>query len=138
MAKFEILDHTADVKIRAYGKTIEEVFEAAAVAFFAVIADLDGIHEQTSTIITTQAINQEELLVSWLNELLYHYEVKRLLLKRFEVSSLNHTSIRAAGFGERLDPSRHVVHREVKMATYHQLKVARDEHGFFAEAILDL
>ena len=138
MAKFEILDHTADIKIRAYGKTIEELFENAALAFFSVIADLDEVGEEISHAISAQAPNQEELMVSWLNELLYHYEVGRLLFKRVSVSSLNDSSLSARGYGEHLEPSRHIIHREVKMVTYHQLKVEKDDHGFFAEVILDL
>jgi len=138
MAEFEILDHTADVKIKAYGGTPEELFESAAVAFFTVIADIEGVREDISYPISAEAASLEELMVSWLNELLYHYEVKRLLLKRFKVSSLNERSLGATGYGERLEPSRHVIHREVKMVTYHQLKVGRDEGRFFAEVILDL
>jgi SHS2 domain-containing protein len=138
MARFEILDHTADVKIRAYGLTLEELFESAAVAFFTVIADLDGVGEDVSHPISAEAASLQELMVSWLNELLYHYEVKRLLLKRFKVSTLSERSLSATGYGERLEPSRHTIHREVKMVTYHQLKVGRDGGGFFAEVILDL
>ena len=39
--QYEYLEHTADVKFLAYGKTLEEVFENAALAMFNVMIDTE-------------------------------------------------------------------------------------------------
>lgn len=42
--KFEFFDVTADVGIRAYGKTLEDAFENAALAMFEVMTDTSRIN----------------------------------------------------------------------------------------------
>lgn len=41
--KFEYLDHTADVQLHAWGKTLEEAFENAALCMFNYMTPLEGI-----------------------------------------------------------------------------------------------
>jgi len=137
MADFELIDHTADIGLVARGKSLEEAFEGAAYGMFTLITDLDGVEERLSCQVKVQAPDDEALLVAWLNELIYLFEVERLLLKRFLVRELAGGRLRAEAWGEALDPSRHHLKSGVKAATYHMLKVERD-NGFRVQVILDV
>jgi len=44
--KYEFLEHTADVKFRAYGKTLEEAFENVALAFAETVSKGEKIKEK--------------------------------------------------------------------------------------------
>ncbi len=137
MARFEVVDHTADIGLIAYGSTLEEVFVNAAYGMFSLIADLDQVQERIHREIETEAPDQGELLVTWLNELLYFFDAESLLFKRFEILRLDQTWLQAQAFGEKVDPTRHRVKTAVKAATYHLLKL-EEGNGLRAQIIFDV
>lgn len=137
MPRFEILDHTADIGVVAYGADLKSAFTTAAYAMFSLIADLDLVNEVTSREMAIEEEEQDSLLVAWLNELLYLCDTESLLFKRFEITELSETRLKAKGYGERIDRSRHRLKSEVKAATYHLLKLSKED-GFKVQVIFDV
>ena len=121
--RFELIEHTADIGLTAYGDTLAETFANAAFGLFSIIADLDNVRETESRSVEVGADDAQMLLVDWLNELIYLFDVERLLFKRFEISHFETSRLKANCFGERYDPSRHQVKLGVKAATYHRVQV---------------
>lgn len=137
MARFEIIDHTADIGIIAYGRDEKEVFATAAYAMFSLIAELDGVDGTLCREIEVTADDKEALLVAWLNELLYLFDTEHVIFNGFEVMNLEERRLRANAYGEKFDPLRHVLKTQVKAATYHMLKVEKG-NGFRAQIIFDV
>lgn len=138
MKAFEIMDHTADIGIRAFGNTEAEVFQNAAIGMFSLIAELENVQEISESSIEVEAEDFETLLVAWLNELLYLYDSNDLLLKRFELLELGETSLRGIAYGEPMDAKRHKLKTDIKAATYHMLKLRKKNGGLQAEVIFDV
>lgn len=138
MPPFEIIEHTADIGIRAFGASETEVFENAAVGMFSLISDLEKIREDNDFNIEIEAEDRETLLVEWLNELIYLYDSQELLLKSFRITSLKETALRGIAYGEHIDPSRHDLNADIRAATYHMLKIKKDPDGWIAEIIFDV
>jgi len=134
---FEIIDHTADVGIRAYGVDIGQAFVNAAKALFSLITNLDDVAEVLHRDIELTAPDQESLLVEWLNELIYLFDVEHLLFKRFDITKLNHTQLKARNYGEKVDRSKHQLKTGVKAATYHMLKVDKG-NGYQVQVLFDI
>lgn len=134
---FQIIDHTADVGLRATGDTLAEAFANAAKGMFSIITDLAAIQTRESQRITVSAPDLEALLVNWLNELLYRFEVDGILFADFAVETLDQQRLEATCLGERIDPQRHHINTGVKAATYHQIEVkpGRPSH---VQVILDI
>ena len=86
--RFENLEHTADLAIRAYGATLPEVFANAAYGMFAQMADLASIAPSVQRRIELRSLDRESLLVDWLNELLYWRETADETYAQFEVRQL--------------------------------------------------
>ncbi|MBT4511503.1 MAG: archease [Chloroflexi bacterium] len=137
MSEFEIIDHTADVGIIARGESVEEVFINAARGMFSLIIDLDTVVESTSQEITVDAPDQEELLITWLNELLYLFDAENLIFSRFEITYLGQEHLKGIVYGEEVDPDRHNLKSDVKAATYHMIRLQKQD-GFSAHIILDI
>jgi SHS2 domain-containing protein len=135
--KFELIDHTADIGIAAYGADLKEAFANAAYALFSLMVDLDDVRECLCREARVTADNREDLLVEWLNELIYIFDVDNLLLKRFEITRLTDKSLRADCFGEKIDPQRHRIKMGIKAATYHMLRV-EEGNGWRAQVLLDI
>ena len=137
MKRFKTIDHTADIGIVAYGSDLNEAFANAAYGMFSLIADLDSIRESLHLDIEVEASDNEALVVDWLNELLYIFDVEHVIFSRFEIVHLNEKRLQARAYGEKIDLSRHRLKRGVKAATYHMLKIER-ENGFSIRVILDI
>ena len=138
MGRYELLDHTADIGIAAFGKDLPEAFATAAYAMFDILTDIDKIQETDSFEIKVSAANVEDLLVAWLDELLYRYETERYVNRRFVISDMNDTSLRATVFGERIDATRHEIKTEIKSVTYHQLQIEKMEGEWKVQVIFDV
>ncbi len=135
--EFEILNHTADVGIIAYGASMNEAFANAAKGLFSLITELDDVEEVIYRDIELTAPDQESLLVSWLNELIYLFDVENILFKRFDITELSETRLKARSYGEKVDVSRHQIKIGVKAATYHMLKIEKN-NGIRAQVLLDI
>ncbi len=137
MPRFEVIDHTADVGIIAYGSDLKEAFANAAYGMFSLIADLGEVKENVNRKVEVQSTDEEALLVDWLNELLYLFDVEHVIFKRFDITALSQTQLKAKAYGEKIDTSRHQLKTAVKAATYHMLKIERNQ-GVKVQFILDI
>jgi SHS2 domain-containing protein len=139
MTGFALIEHTADVGVRAWGGSEEAVFEEAAKGMFSLVCDPQTVGSEETLLVSVEAplADHELLLVAWLNELLYIFEVRRILFSEFRVLELGESTLKAEVAGEPLG-SQHAVCGGVKAATYHALKLARTTDGWEAEVILDV
>ncbi|MBL7092144.1 MAG: archease, partial [Candidatus Omnitrophica bacterium] len=64
MKRYEIIDHTADIGLRAYGKDLKQLFANAACGMFGILADLKNVRPKESLEIKQKAPNIEELFLS--------------------------------------------------------------------------
>jgi SHS2 domain-containing protein len=135
---FEVIDHTADVGIIAYGADIEELFSNAALALFSLITEPRSVEEKLHLDLQVSSDDIDSLLVEWLNELIYLFDVKHILFNRFDIRSLTHNELKAICYGECFDPMKHNIKVGVKAATYHMLKLDKSDDGFKAQVILDI
>jgi SHS2 domain-containing protein len=135
---FEILDHPADIGIIAYGADIEELFYNAALALFSLITEPESIEEKLHLDLEVSSEDRDSLLVEWLNELIYLFDVKHILFNRFDIESLTYNELKAICYGENFDPMKHKIKAGVKAATYHMLKIDEGDDGYKAQIILDI
>jgi SHS2 domain-containing protein len=135
---FKIIDHTADVGIIAYGTDVEELFSNAALALFSLITEPERIEEKLHLDLEISSEGRDSLLVEWLNELIYLFDVKHILFNRFDIGSLTHNDLKATCYGENFDPMRHKIKVGVKAATYHMLRLEKNGSGYKSQIIFDI
>jgi SHS2 domain-containing protein len=135
---YELLDHTADVALRAWGRTRAEVFEEAARGMLSLVCDPTRIGEQETVEVEVEAAAPDLLLAAWLNELLFQFEAKSLLFADLDIIEVTDTRLRARLTGEHQDAHRHVICGGVKAATLHQLSLVQKDDGWEGFVILDV
>jgi len=140
--KFEFLEHTADVYIRARGKTMEEAYENAALAMFEVMTDTDKIAQMQEETLEIEAEDQYALLYSWLEALLVKFETENMIYSKFQVTNWKETDenfkFKAKIWGEKFDPKKHPQRVGVKAVTYHRMVIIRERDQVLLEFILDI
>jgi SHS2 domain-containing protein len=135
---FEFIDHTADIGILAYGADMKQVFANAARGLFSIITNLDNVTSTKKLDIRVTAPDSEALLINWLNELIYLFEVKEMLFNSFEITAITDTELRARAYGEKIKLAKHELKTQVKAATYHMLKIEQNKDGYRAQVFFDL
>lgn len=130
---FKIIEHSADTGIEVYAANIESLFEIAAEGMFSIICRTEGVgHELKKTIKLrdTSDIQLDDLLILWLEKLLYIHETSRMLFSKFEIKKLKTGQgvniLNAVIYGEKIDLKKHEVFILIKAPTYHKLKVSCD------------
>jgi SHS2 domain-containing protein len=135
---FEVFEHTADLGLRIVAPDLSTLLEEAARGLLSIIIENpDDVHQLEKVSFHVEGQDKEYLLFDWLNEILYTFDSKHLLLSRFELR-LSDSGLDAEAWGEALDIDRHRMDHEVKAITYHGLKVIEQPGGWLAEVIVDI
>lgn len=138
MKSYELIDHTADVGLRAFGRDLETLFRNAAVGMFEMMTELERVTPTVSKEIHLEEKKVEDLFIRWLQELLYRFSVDRTFYRDFQFSALTENKLAAVIRGEKMSDQKHILRKEVKAVTYHRLKVEKTKEGWVGEVILDI
>jgi SHS2 domain-containing protein len=135
MPRYEIIDHTADIAVRAKGKDMNQAFENAAYALFDTMCDASTVKPLKVKKVEISSTDMEQLLVDWLSRLLFICDVDDMLFSEFEVRISGNT-LKAKMKGEKLDAKRHELKTDIKAITYHMLEV--DEASNTVQVLFDV
>ena len=137
-SRFEIIEHTADIGLKIYGSDLRDLFVNAARGLFSLIIDLKKEETDSRIEVSLKADNEEELLVLWLNELIFQFNARGFIPKEFKINEITNNAIEVEVQGEKLDLSKHKVLSEIKAATYHDLEIKAIKEGLQASVIFDI
>lgn len=135
MRRYEILEHTADVGIAAWGDTLEETFEQATRG----LADICGTWSDAvggEAAVKVTAGDVEAALVDWLNEVLWIQDSQDAVITSVEVSDVSHGEV--SGIVATAPRTGELEGTAVKAVTYHQLEVRPEGDGWFARVYVDV
>lgn len=132
MKKFEILEHTADLKIRAFGKTKEELFKNALLAMAEGLQPRIKNQESGIREIKVRSADLETLLVDFLSDVLYLTQVNKEIYAQVKFKKFSDTEIEAELVGKKVEG----FGEDIKAVTYHNLKVSQTKDGTWEATIL--
>ncbi len=144
--EFELVPHTADLKIRAYGINLEELFKNALKGMFASIKpESPQIHYQHDVIdiskytvehkVVVQSDNLEQLLVDFLSEALYLSDTHDEAYFDAKFTSLENNYLEAIIFGVKITGFEL---SEIKAVTYHDLEIEQIDSLWVATLVFDI
>jgi len=142
--RFEILEHPADVGFLAYGESLVELFENAALAMCSLACAPEKIEERLERMVDAHAADIESLLYAWLTETLFIMDAEQIVCRRVDIEKFSEPKNGMAGEaigvarGEKFDRARHHAGTYIKAVTLHQFQIERTAKGFRARVFLDL
>lgn len=142
--KYQILEgiDTADVAYKAWGKTAEELFNNCAEAVMqtmavpATVAPLRNFKFQISN------IKLDELLLDFLDELLFLKDTRQMLFSRFNLqikrTDAKDYHLDANLWGEKINPKKHKLRCDVKAVTRYKFSLGKEKKSYVATIVLDI
>lgn len=140
MGHCETFDHTADLGLHVVAHDLVDLFQTAATGLFDVIvANRQDVRVIETEQVALQGDSPEDLLIEWLNELIYRCETRHRVYSEFQVT-LEEQACRLTATigGEPIDRQRHILDHEVKAATRHGISLRKEPQGWVAEVIVDI
>ena len=138
MDKDGTMDHTSDLFLEFRGVDLAELFTNAAAGMLGAITPLDDLVPDVEELIRLEAPDTGELLVSWLNELLFQLDGRGLLFLKYDFEALDGGKLVARARGAAVDLSTREVGTGIKAATYHDLLLEKEDRGWRARVLFDL
>ena len=133
---FRFLEHTADARVECQAPSFEALLESAAQALYAITLREPRAAIEEERVIDVSGGGREDILVRWLQELVFLLEVGRFVAVTFAFDAVEAGRVRARLRGYLCTPEERA--EEVKSATYHELEVIETGEGWLARVILDL
>lgn len=136
MMGFEFLPHTADIRIRVWGRDLEDLFLNALAGLAHVIGEEVArgsvVEPATVKIIAASATN---LLVDFLNEVLYLSNVNKAVYGRAEFKKFSEIELEGILHGYKVDGFA----EDVKAVTYHGAEIKVNDDGEWeVEIVFDI
>ncbi len=134
---YTIIEHTADIGIEVEAEDLAGLYRKAALAFFDLLVGLETIDTRDEVRISVEGSGTEELMVTWLDELLYLFDTDGWLFSNLRLE-LEDLKITATARGELFNPQKHQIRYYIKAVTYHMLEVRKDKQCWRAKVIFDI
>ena len=129
--RFEFQEHTADERVIAYGSTLEEAFENAALALFEVMTDTNTIDKVIHDCYQIEGFDEPALLYSWLETFIVEFDVNLKVYSKFHVNitkTNEQYQLMGQAWGETFQSIKHPSRSEVKAITYHEMEINKNQH----------
>ncbi len=137
MAGYKFIDDlTSDVMFEASGHDLKEAFENAAEAMFSLICKLELVSRKKYLEIEVQGGNKEELMISWLQELIGLVDTEDMFFSKFEILEIGEKHLKAKIYGEEIRPE--LGETVVKAVTYYKFKFEKTPKGYVVRVSLDI
>jgi SHS2 domain-containing protein len=130
---YHFIDHTADIGIRVVSGDARGLFEEAALA----LVDIMGARStggRKHVRISVEGLDQTDLLVRWLQEILYRVEVEDLRISHVEVLEVHPKGLTALVAGTNTPTE---LLAEIKAVTYHNLEILEVDNHVETTIIFD-
>ena len=133
-ASFEEIEHTADWALHVRGKSIETLFRNAALGMLRLIRPIPRSGKTQTRTVRLTAVDNETLLVAWLEELLFNMETRNVTYTGIEIHSVENCCLVA----HVVEISLEKVTKEIKAVTFHDLNISATREGFEATVVFDV
>jgi SHS2 domain-containing protein len=139
MKKFEFLEHTADVKMRIFGITLDKLFKNAVLGMAKlqkskVKSQKSKLQFKIQKFVELKSSDLETLLVDFLSAVLTQSDIEHAVFPEIKIKKLTNTEIEAEIFGVKIDK----FNKDIKAVTYHGAEVKKAGDHWEAIVLFDI
>ncbi len=129
---YEILEHKADLKLRVFGKTKEELFKNALFGMSESMKPEIKSSEEISRQIKIKSLDFPALLVDFLSEVLCQTQINKEVYQNAEFTKFTDNELEGELVGKKTES----FDEDIKAATHHGLDIRQRNDGIWEALIL--
>lgn len=135
--KFKFLSHTADLKFKAYGKTLEEVFSNSLLALASSVSE-ERISPEKKIEVSSSGKDYESLLYNFLEEILFFIDSKNFFPSKILNLKIDRKKLKLTGelYGD--SGEKYKIYSHIKSVTYSDMIIRREKGRWVAQVVLDV
>jgi SHS2 domain-containing protein len=136
--RYRITPHHSELAVKVFGSSQVELFQNSGWALFDVTTDIEKIETKDCVPLEVEGTDRDDLLVNWVRELLYLYQGSGYLLKEFRIIELGEKLVKAEACGEKIDPDRHEIKKEIVAIAYDKSRMVKTGDQWIAQLIFEV
>jgi len=136
--KYRLTRNQSELAVRVVGDSQADLFANSAIALFDVMADIEKIEIKERIPLEVEGTDRDDLMVNWMRELLYLYQVSGYLLKEFKIREVKDSMVKAEVCGEKIDPDRHEIKQEIGAVAFHKSRMQKTGSQWIAQVIFEI
>jgi len=136
--KYRLMTRQSELAVKVVGNSQADLFANSAFALFDVMTDVEKIEIKERLPLEVEGADRDDLMVNWMRELLYLYQGSGYLLREFQVREVKDTLVKADVCGEKIDPDRHEIKKEITAVAYHQSRMEKTGNQWTAQLIFEV
>jgi len=136
--KFKFLEHTADIKFQAFGKTLKEVFENSALALKKILIENEKVKKNIKKNINVKGKDYESLLYNFLEEFLILFDSERFLLSKIKNIKISQRDLKLKAEVVGDDAENYQINEHIKAITYNEMFVKKQKGRWLSQVVVDV
>ena len=136
--KYHVSKHASDLTMRIVGKSEADLLTNSAFALFDLMTDLEKVQPLEPLPVEAEGIDQDDLMVNWMRELLYIFQVSGYLLRDFMIQEIKDNHVRAEVRGEKFNPDAHEIRQELHSVLYEQCRMEKTGNQWTARVTFEI
>ncbi len=136
--KYRTVNRPSELLVKVSGKTQAELFANSAFALFDLMTDVEKIKLEENLPLEVEGVDRDDLMVNWMRELLYLFQGSGYLLREFQVHEVKEDYVRGEVGGEKYDPDRHEIQRDIRSIAFQQSRIEKTGDQWIAQVIFEL
>lgn len=136
--KYRVTTRQSELAVKILGNSQADLFANSAFALFDVMTDIERIEVKDRLPLEVEGVDRDDLMVNWMRELLYLYQGSGYVLKEFHIREAKDTVVKAEVCGEKIDPDRHEIKKEIAAVAYHQSRMQKTGDQWTAQLIFEI
>jgi SHS2 domain-containing protein len=136
--RYRVLNRSSELLIKVFGGTQAELFSNSAFALFDLLADVEKVEVKDRVQLEVEGADRDDLVVNWVRELLYLFQGSDYLVKEVELKEIRENYVRGEVKGEKFDPDRHEIRREIRAVAYHQSRMEKTGDQWTAQLLFEI
>jgi len=136
--KYRVTTRQSELAVKVMGHSQADLFANSALALFDVMTDIEKVETKERLPLEVEGTDRDDLMVNWMRELLYLYQTSGFLLKEFRIREVKDTLVKAEVCGEKIDPDRHDIKKEIAAVAYNQSRMTKTGDQWAAQLIFEV
>lgn len=133
--KYKFLEHKADAKFQAFGKSLEEAFSNAALAMTSIMISPETVEPKITKKISAKGKDKKALLYNFLEQFLVLLDIESFILHEVKEIKITGNKLTAEVVGDFIT-NEYELKSDVKAVTYNHMEIK--EKPYMVQVVVDI